>query len=314
MSSPEPADTYPARLLLGPFVAGRHRAGAFAPQGELAPPFFHRRTGPPTKPHEGEEGFGLPFPVEVGEVDPSSSIPTDSEATPGTEPPSEISLEGEPLYPRADEPEQMDPGSSNVGGAWVEGAVAAKDLRVRGQSEEEVSPDDRQSATEPSLESAGAAWPRSEAEGDEARNRRREHEPADQPAAAALPSLPEEDLLEGASIEWVDDPAAGGGRRAFDHGPVNAHSGAGDPSGADMIESVARGSPAPSSEGPGPNLTLTWSLEFAARLERIAQVLREHGPVGALTQPDADPLTGLITGYLLGSAESRGNRGDAGGG
>jgi hypothetical protein len=45
--------------------------------------------------------------------------------------------------------------------------------------------------------------------------------------------------------------------------------------------------------------------ELALRLEEIAVALRRHGPSGALRQRPTDPLSALIIGYLLGSAENR---------
>lgn len=60
--------------------------------------------------------------------------------------------------------------------------------------------------------------------------------------------------------------------------------------------------PAPAAKPPRPATPRV--EQVAARLERIARALREEGPAGALADQGADPLGALITGYLLGVAES----------
>lgn len=45
---------------------------------------------------------------------------------------------------------------------------------------------------------------------------------------------------------------------------------------------------------------LQYTEEVAQRLERIATLLRERGPMGPLAEENADQLGALITGYLIG--------------
>jgi hypothetical protein len=68
-------------------------------------------------------------------------------------------------------------------------------------------------------------------------------------------------------------------------------------------EPAAAGDDPPSGAAVAADPATEQAREMAARLERIARALREHGPAGALGQPGGDPLAALITGYLLGSSQ-----------